>query len=227
MKITQATLLLVTSIAVLICWGCNAKSDDLKAPNSQLIMQYNTRLDSIRSVLDQREPPFSDVIVESNQFLTGLKSSIQSGVIDGTMLKHNVDSLSAALTDLTVKVKDFTVTQDWLTGTTIKTEEHIRVTPFSSSEKQIEYIEVTGNNIEKRAKTLHDANSHWSKQDCVDIVNRKIWIGMSDDQLKKSMGRPHEVNRTVGAWGNHEQWVYGDWGPYVYVENGIVTSWQD
>ena len=47
-----------------------------------------------------------------------------------------------------------------------------------------------------------------------------------------SWGRPNDINRSVGSWGIHEQWVYGGYpssskATYVYFEDARVTSWQD
>ena len=53
----------------------------------------------------------------------------------------------------------------------------------------------------------------------------KVQLGMSEAALLCSWGRPERVNRSVGSWGEHKQYIYG--GRYVYVENGKVTSWQD
>ena len=44
--------------------------------------------------------------------------------------------------------------------------------------------------------------------------------------LGESLGVPYDVNRSVYTNLIKEQWVYGS-DVYVYVENGIVTSWQD
>jgi hypothetical protein len=57
------------------------------------------------------------------------------------------------------------------------------------------------------------------------IYQQKIWIGMTRQMLLESWGKPDDINRTVGGFGVHEQFVYGD--KYVYVEDGEVTSWQD
>lgn len=57
------------------------------------------------------------------------------------------------------------------------------------------------------------------------IFEKKIWIGMTKDMLLESWGRPNDINRTVGSWGVHEQCIYTS--AYVYIENGVVTSWQD
>ena len=55
---------------------------------------------------------------------------------------------------------------------------------------------------------------------------------MSQFQLELAMGNPRDKNNTTGTWGIHSQWVYGDFGPYIYLEGEDkdsmkVTSWQD
>lgn len=72
----------------------------------------------------------------------------------------------------------------------------------------------------------------WAETDCEKMAERKIWIGMTANQLILSWGIPKDQNNTVGVWGVHSQWVYYDFGPYVYLEGSskedlIVTSWQD
>ncbi len=75
----------------------------------------------------------------------------------------------------------------------------------------------------------------WPKQECEDVANKKIWIGMSELQLNLSWGNPNDKNNTTGTWGIHTQWVYGNpiYGAnYVYLEGKDsdsmkVTSWQN
>lgn len=72
----------------------------------------------------------------------------------------------------------------------------------------------------------------WSKEDCENIANKNIWIGMTSLQLVYSWGMPKNINDTTTAFGIHSQWVYGTFKPYVYLEgkdknNLKVTSWQD
>ena len=57
------------------------------------------------------------------------------------------------------------------------------------------------------------------------IKGQRVALGMTADQVILSWGKPEDVNRSVGSWGIHEQWVYGE--QYVYLENGKVTSFQD
>ncbi|MFZ2339684.1 MAG: hypothetical protein WAW07_08195, partial [Bacteroidales bacterium] len=85
--------------------------------------------------------------------------------------------------------------------------------------------------LEENAKKLSDLrrNSMIKKYGSATgekILSGKIWLGMTDKMAKDSWGDPEEINRTIGSWGVHEQWVYYR-DVYLYFENGILTSWQD
>lgn len=82
---------------------------------------------------------------------------------------------------------------------------------------------------QSRAGQLCKEHPTWTKEECQDIENKKIWIGMTKEQAIESWGRPYDVNKSVGSWGVHEQWVLRDsiYTPYLYFENGILTSWQN
>jgi len=49
-------------------------------------------------------------------------------------------------------------------------------------------------------------------------------IGMSRNNVLCNFGEPILINKTVGSFGVHEQFVYDKM--YIYVENNIVTSFQ-
>lgn len=60
------------------------------------------------------------------------------------------------------------------------------------------------------------------------ILNgNRWWLGMTEQEALASLGKPYPVNRTITPWGTHEQWVYRDFGLYLYFDNGILTSGQD
>ena len=85
---------------------------------------------------------------------------------------------------------------------------------------------------QEKVKTYFEENPKLSDDIKRCILNKKIRIGMTKEQVLLSWGRPCEygscINKTVGAWGVHEQWVYSSpYGPYLYFENGVLTSWQD
>ena len=77
-------------------------------------------------------------------------------------------------------------------------------------------------NVDFAVKQINP-NSYWFNV----AKKQKIKIGMPEKILIMSWGEPIKINENVGSWGVHKQYIYGDFGPYVYVENGKVTSWQD
>ena len=48
---------------------------------------------------------------------------------------------------------------------------------------------------------------------------------MDREMATISLGSPNDINRTVGSWGVHEQWVYNK--IYLYFENGKLNSYQN
>jgi hypothetical protein len=72
------------------------------------------------------------------------------------------------------------------------------------------------------------------------ILGKTISLGMTSEEVryawtywKSSEGYdPVEINRSVGSWGVHEQWVLGNYTrnsevKYLYFENGVLTSWSN
>lgn len=57
----------------------------------------------------------------------------------------------------------------------------------------------------------------------------EIAIGMTEEQVKASWGKPNDYNRTVTKYGSREQWIYGVFPSctYIYFNDGVLTSWQD
>lgn len=75
----------------------------------------------------------------------------------------------------------------------------------------------------------------WKKQECENMANKKIWIGMDDLALEIAWGNPNDKNNTTNTYGTSSQWVYGNpiYGAnYVYLEGKdknsmTVTSYQN
>lgn len=53
----------------------------------------------------------------------------------------------------------------------------------------------------------------------------EIWIVAQPEYVELSWGRPDDINRTITATLNSEQWVYRD--AYIYIENKKVTAIQN
>jgi hypothetical protein len=83
------------------------------------------------------------------------------------------------------------------------------------------------NNYDTKAKLAAKQRlvSKYGAKNAAMILEGKIWLGMTSAMAKESWGEPEKVNRTVGTYGQHEQWIYGQ--TYLYFENGILKTWQD
>ena len=86
---------------------------------------------------------------------------------------------------------------------------------------------------EAEAKALRKQQEQYALQAAMDEEKRRaklpnIRLGMTGDYVKNktNWGHPIKVNRSVGSWGVHEQWIYGE-GQYLYFQNGKLTSWQN
>ncbi|ABW68311.1 hypothetical protein Dole_2507 [Desulfosudis oleivorans Hxd3] len=70
----------------------------------------------------------------------------------------------------------------------------------------------------------HAIYPDWPKKTWDAIEAGNIFIGMTDEQASLSWGKPNKINKTVGSWGVHEQWIYNN--QYLYFENGRLESFQ-
>ena len=79
--------------------------------------------------------------------------------------------------------------------------------------------------LKNRKEQIESLQKKYGKVNGDRIYNESIWIGMTKEMIVESWGSPNDINKTVGSWGVHEQWIYNS--TYLYIENGILTSWQD
>lgn len=66
----------------------------------------------------------------------------------------------------------------------------------------------------------------WSEEVIKAIKGNFCFIGMTEEQVLESKGKPESNNRTRTAESESEQWVYPN-NYYVYLTEGVVTSIQD
>lgn len=57
------------------------------------------------------------------------------------------------------------------------------------------------------------------------ILSNQLWIGMTSEMAKNSIGQPDKINKTIRANSISEQWVYNN--RYLYFDDGILTTIQD
>ena len=90
-----------------------------------------------------------------------------------------------------------------------------------------QYLDDIGLSPEIIRLTRLEARKRGLRMDDKLIAVGKIKIGLSECNMIASWGIPQGSNRTVTASSIRIQHVYGDFGPYVYTLNSLITSWQD
>ena len=56
------------------------------------------------------------------------------------------------------------------------------------------------------------------------IINRKILIGMTQEDVLHTKGKPSRISMSVDSWGTHDFWTYGYSSTYYFI-NGILVSY--
>ena len=96
-------------------------------------------------------------------------------------------------------------------------------------ERDEKYAQDQAERVEREAQEQAEKKamleSKFGKTIAQKILDGYIWLGMTTEIARLSWGEPNDINKSVGSWGVHEQWVYNC--QYLYFENGILTSWQD
>jgi hypothetical protein len=107
---------------------------------------------------------------------------------------------------------------------------------LSGTPKNTSYTSPTGSiltekqgvSLTEKGKKVKEKHPAWPNDICNVVAEKKIHIGMTDEQVKTAWGKPYKINTSTGTWGEHEQWVMHDSinSDYLYFENGILTSIQ-
>ena len=97
---------------------------------------------------------------------------------------------------------------------------------YSSEEEFIKSCEDNELNEIYAKYTEDKKNKEWEEEKAK-RKSQGVSLGMTKQQvIDSSWGEPNDINTSIGSWGVHEQWVYGN-GNYLYFENGILTSIQN
>lgn len=68
----------------------------------------------------------------------------------------------------------------------------------------------------------------WSKEDCKNLADKKIWVGMSYEMLKEVRGLPNSANPSNYGNGTDWQWCWHDYTPSCFYDNnedGLIDSY--
>ncbi|MAZ89899.1 MAG: hypothetical protein CL693_19865 [Cellvibrionaceae bacterium] len=98
------------------------------------------------------------------------------------------------------------------------TAEELRIVPDSQLAQSFTHSRTQLVEAELRRRGLINADNE------AHIRNETIAVGLDLKSAALALGPPMRVNESVGRSGKQTQWVYPG-NRYVYLENGVVTSW--
>lgn len=68
----------------------------------------------------------------------------------------------------------------------------------------------------------------WTKEDCIGIADKKIWVGMSYEMLIYLRGKPNSANPSNYGGATHWQWCWNNYTPSCFYDNNddqIIDSY--
>lgn len=197
--------------------------------------QYNKRKSNTEYYRERVQSIIDDLSIAGPKEFTDLKSlqgeleSLEITMRDKPLDydEINVQGAQKAIQNHeTIKEKGI-VSLEWSTDKEISRDTEKSIETFKNfTGNSIHYKYIPNDYIEKKAVALYE-KYYWPKNECMAVAQNQVFIGMSEQQLVASKGKPRNVNRTSTAWSITEQWVYGSFGPFIYLENGVVTAVQD
>ena len=216
-------IIFIISIIINYYFSTYSKAKKIK----DLKLSYEEEYKYIRNYLnsDHLFPLTYNELIYISDRINSLEDNIQRNNIQSEIIK--IDLLYNILNNYVITYKKGTIFKDWETEEEIS--KNIVEIPIKFAEytrDSIDYVYKVKNNTQLRAKQLYEKYG-WNKEECINIAKGYIFMGMTKEQLIMAWGKPKDINRTVTRYSIDEQWVYGDFGPYVYLEDGVVTSWQD
>lgn len=88
-----------------------------------------------------------------------------------------------------------------------------------------DYDRMIAENAANKAKRRANLTKRFGTANAKLIMEGVVKIGMSKAMCRESWGEPDDINKSIGSWGNHEQWVYGS--SYLYFEGNKLTAIQN
>ena len=233
----RKTLFLLTLVFSIFSKGAFSQTKEvleLESLKTSLIKKVASLNDSITKVEKKIE------LLKTNEILSGISDSTLIGfTIKGAKLKKSPDPLGEISTSFDeekeVIILDYSDQYfgvcsggTWGYMSEIWVKKSLEIENFISA-KNFERDELKRLELERESKAEKELEKRYIKKygEKVYLKMKRgyYWIGMNKEMATISLGSPNKVNRTVGAWGVKEQWVYET--IYLYFENGVLTSYQD
>jgi hypothetical protein len=211
-------LAVFTIIGLLIIFGIE------KYSSSNALKQIRNYMVQAEIILKSNRPQNAFIIENLELDLTRLRADN----VDNEALAEEINKILRRIQDVPVYARTGTQIRSWATSEIVRTELDSIIVQYRDRNKYtLKTIFQPASTIESKAFELQKSHPDWTRDECMRIINRKLWAGMTKVQLQAAWGQPRTIDKNYTFGINSEQWVYGTMGPYVYLENGVITSWQE
>ena len=241
---------ILTLISLLMCISLHSQSieeeiDRLNSVKEELILKSNVLKDSIESISKM----INSLVVKKNVDIEGRNyieviTSMEATIKDEPSFSGNV--IGDVATGKPVRTYEYKGRGYWscsigtlagyinevffVPNEELKVIQESRKSDYEKLEderqKQTE-IEVKEREEKRKEERRAAILAIYDYETAVKILSGQIWLGMTTTMARLSIGSPNDINRSVGSYGVHEQWVYDSRNLYLYFENDILTSWQE
>ena len=146
-------------------------------------------------------------------------------------IEINVDSINNAYKEINVPNKRLFFAKRLEQYTKKEIHEIERIAKIANAETKAE------NNLEKqkvnkewsnsKAGKLQKKHPDWTDEECMKVVDKKIWIGMTYDMLLYQRGKPSTVNPSNYGNGTQYQCCWDKYSPSCFYmkEDNIIYSY--
>lgn len=189
-------------VLFLILFVCNSCKEE-KSEREVKVLEINTKSDDI----------FNTAEILAND--SGYKVNIDS--VKKEYEKVKLESAESGL-KYALKFKEYTMDLQFK-----KIDKQIARDKINKQKSNLE--EKEWNN--SKAGKLQKKHPEWTNEECINIVNRKVWIGMTYEMLVYQRGKPNRINPSNYGNGTHYQYCWDDYTPSCFYsdENKIINSY--
>jgi hypothetical protein len=188
-----------------------------------LLMIFNIIFLSCKSDKEKQDEIRSDFLFEKS--IASIKTSLYYTNTDSIIL------IFMEINDPELKLKFANEISDYSIKLKIKSDElskeiknvdkqNLKVIEVNEKKANIEWYKSKAGKIQKKYP-------EWSREDCQNLVDRKIWIGMTYEMLIYQRGKPNTINPSNYGNGVNYQFCWDDYTPSCFYskEDKVITSY--
>ena len=172
-----------------------------------------------------KEKKMKEFLSQKNSLLKQVQRQVQDKNYENALRVCNkyMDLSDKDLSPLCHKVKDEVSKKMQLAQK--KAQEEQKIVAIKEAARQEAELKVS---MGSKAWKLHKKHPSWSVEDCKNVANNRIWIGMTYDMIKAQRGLPNSANPSNYGNGTQWQWCWRNYTPscfYDHNDDSIIDSY--